>query len=175
MTVIYSDSRVKLDVKGDLLKLDTKIRRNLGQNMRRAMDGVKQQVVAATPALKAPLIRNGKVYRIPNVLKNAVSVRYSKNEAKDGNLGYFVNYKPLAGNKYRSFKTGNQYTRVLVRKSLRTSKKDNFNNPLDPYYWKFQEFGSKTNSPRRMLTGGDRGLAVAAQKTKDAIKRIIEQ
>jgi HK97 gp10 family phage protein len=65
------------------------------------------------PVLKATRVKSP--YRQPGTLKQAIRVRSSKRDRAAGDVGVFVNVKPLP----------------------RGSAK----NPRDPYYWRWQEFG----------------------------------
>ena len=72
-------------------------------------------------ALKAP-------YRKPRTVKQAIRVRTSKADRRAGNIGVFVNLKPLKGGSAK--------------------------NPKDPYYWRWQEFGwTPATGPRRGAAG----------------------
>lgn len=89
------------------------------------------RIVRDAAKLKAPelKVRDGKPlpkYRTPGTVKNAISVRTSKISRREGNVGVFVNVRPL--------------------KSGRGAK-----NPKDPFYWRWLEFGW---NPAGNSTGG---------------------
>lgn len=102
--------------------------------MRESMKLVRQDARAAAPTLAKPVLTGrGVPVRMPGTLKRAISVRTSKEEAKAGNVGMFVNVRPLLGNVFR----GRGPSKVLVKKSQRSKA-----NPRDPYYWRWIEFGT---------------------------------
>jgi hypothetical protein len=127
--------------------------------LRDSMKLVREDARANAPTLSRPVLDSrGAPIRLPGTVKRAISVRTSKADAKDGNVGVFVNVRPLAGNVYK--RAGGQ--RVLVRKSRRSAV-----NPRDPYYWRWLEFGRKGKAPARAF----KFLHSAA----DALPRAFEE
>ena len=135
-------------LKGLTSKLRASVLRNaLAAGAREVRDTAKRSapVLRAGTALKAP-------YRKPGTVRDAIRVRTSKAAKQAGDVGVFVNVKPLAGAKYRrvtkrSLFTGKKVrTRQLVKASDRGAK-----NPNDPFYWRFLEFGTKRMAPRSFL------------------------
>lgn len=119
------------------------------QMLRDSMKTVRESARAYAPVLQKPVDKNGYPRRLPGTLRRAISVRTSKVEAKAGNVGVFVNVRPLPGNVYR----GKGKARVLVKKS--SSHADN---PRDPYYWRWLEFGTqKRNSVKGRKVKDHRG------------------
>lgn len=102
-------------------------------------------VLRAGTALKAP-------YRKPGTVRDAIRVRTSKVAKRSGDVGVFVNVKPLPGNKYKRTTTRLPFTGkkvkkfVLVKRTERSAK-----NPNDPFYWRFLEFGTRRMSARPYL------------------------
>ena len=126
--------------------------------MRESMKIVRDDARATVPVLASPVIgKDGSPRRLPATVRKALSVRTSSQEARDGNVGVFVNVRPLKGNVYRGRGAG----RVLVRKS-----QSGADNPRDPYYWRWLEFGTAQrtsvksrsvkdhNGRRRWITSG---------------------
>lgn len=112
-------------------------------------------VLSIGRSLKAP-------YRKPGTVRDAIQVRTSKADRKAGNVGVFVNVRPLKGNKYkREVRTtlfgGKRTTWRLVKKSERGAK-----NPNDPFYWRFLEFGTRKMAARPFLQR-------AAERLPDAL------
>ena len=129
------DARVRgiADYKEALKSIVPKLRkRAVLEALREAGRVVQKEVRRNTPVL-ARATRT----RTPGTLRRAVSVRTSKVARQQGNIGVFVNVKPLPGNKYRNSRNVNtgKRTRILVKRSQRGSQ-----NPNDPFYWRFVNF-----------------------------------
>lgn len=144
--------------------------------MREAMMVVRQDARANAPRLAKPVLKNGVPVRLPGTLQKAISVRTSKAEEKAGNVGMYVNVRPLKGNTYKragSFinKNGNKQARyLLVKKSQRSA-----DNPRDPYYWRWIEFGTKD---RKTKSGKSRGSVRAfgfLHKAADSLQLAVDR
>jgi HK97 gp10 family phage protein len=73
------------------------------------------------------VVRRGRVVSLPGTVHDAISVRVSKNDAALGLVGVFINVRPARGlNRGR-------------------------NNPNDPFYWRFIEFGTSKMVKRPFL------------------------
>lgn len=187
-------SDVKVEIKG-LAEFKAKLstlpatlqRSKLREIMRDAMKIVRENARAKAPKLAAPVLRKGYPVRLPGTLRNAISVRTSKQEAKAGNVGVFVNVRPLPGNVYKrggSFvnKDGYRSKRyTLVKKSQRSA-----DNPRDPYYWRWIEFGTKARKtkagknlgavkPVKFLHGAADSLQVAADRLMQGMSEWVNQ
>lgn len=143
-------SEAKVTIKGlaefkaTMGQLPTKMQRSaLRPLMRDAMKLVRDDARASAPKLTAPVLKNGVPTRLPGTLRNAISVRTSKTEDKAGNVGVFVNVRPLKGNTYRGKGAG----KVLTKKSQRGA-----DNPRDPYFWRWIEFGTKARTSAKGKT-----------------------
>lgn len=152
-----SSSQPKVQIKGlnefraKMIQLPAQLqKKHMRTMMRDAMKLVRDDARANAPKLSAPVLKNGVPTRLPGTLRNAISVRTSKTEDKAGNVGVFVNVRPLPGNVYRSAGTKTNkdgYTSrryVLVKKSQRGE-----DNPRDPYFWRWIEFGTKARTSVR--------------------------
>jgi HK97 gp10 family phage protein len=108
------------------------LRRALAAGARRVQADAKQgvPVLSSTSAAKAP-------YRRPGTVRDAIRVRTSKEAKRDGDVGVFVNVKPL-------------------KKSQRSAR-----NPRDPFYWRFIEFGTKKYSTEGFLRPAAKQLGEA--------------
>jgi HK97 gp10 family phage protein len=124
------------DLKRELLAIAPKLRRRALRNALAAGARVfRDEARRRAPVLKlttlagASAVRRG--IRKPGTLRNAIRVRTSKLSTRRGDVGVFVNVKPLKGG--------------------------GANNPNDPYYWRWQEFGwnpanrSTTKASRRYV------------------------
>lgn len=101
--------------------------------LRDAANVIKRQAQINAPILKTP-----KANRKPGTVRRAISVRASKFARRDGNEGVYVSVRPLRG-----------------KRQIKLGKAGN-NNPNDPFYWQFVEFGTKPHviksSPRKAMT-----------------------
>lgn len=131
------------DLRAALAGIVPKLRvRALANALRAGARIVQKTARAATPVISpaAPAVRKG--YRKPGTVRKAISVRTSKIARRRGDVGIFVNVRPLPGAKYKSIKgLFGIKRRVQVRASKRGSK-----NPDDPFYWRFIEFGTKARA-----------------------------
>ena len=84
----------------------------------------------------APVLKGRAKYRTPGTLRDNIVVRTSKIARQRGEVGVFVGVRPLRG-KARVAKFG----------------KAGAQNPNDPYYWWWQEFGWVPTGPVRLRGG----------------------
>lgn len=132
------------DVRAELSAIPEKLRRRalrnaLAAGARIVRDSAKRS--APTIPITSLAVRQGK--RKPGTLRGAISVRTSKLARRRGDVGVFVNVKPAKGSK---------------------RGKDN---PDDPYYWRWVEFGTKFARPSPFLQS-------AASKLSDALGVFIK-
>lgn len=105
---------------------------------------VRDEARRRVPVLAQP-IRNraGQVIRKPGTVRNAISVRTSKDARRMGDVGVFVNVRPAQGARYRTVTQqrlgGLIKARTRVR--VRASKRGRYS-PDDPFFWRFIEFGT---------------------------------
>jgi len=106
------------ELKRKFADISTALRRRVLQRALR--EGAKEVLKTARNA--APVLSPANAmhapYRTPGTLRKAIRIRVSKASRKAGDVGVFVNVKPL---------------------KLGSAK-----NPKDPYYWRWVEFGHKT-------------------------------
>lgn len=78
---------------------------------------------------KAPVLKKSAAtaQRKPGTVRNAIKVRTSKQSRRNGDVGVFVNVKPLKTAQIRAFKAGGGGS--------------GYKNPDDPFYWRWLEFG----------------------------------
>lgn len=100
------------------------------------------RVVVAKAKQQAPVLKAPSKYRTPGLLKRRLVVRTSRESRRNGNLGVFINVKPAEKNKYSTSVTRigrvKIKTRRLVKKGTAGAK-----SRLDPFYWRFVEFGTR--------------------------------
>lgn len=156
------------DLKEALLGIAPKLRVRALRNALTAGARVVQKAArAAAPVLNplAPAVLKG--HRTSGLLRKQISVRTSKEARRQGNVGVFINVRPAKGAKFRTVTRGGVKSKQLVGVSRRGAK-----SPLDPYYWRFVNFGTKHMRGARFLEAG-------AEQLPEALKvfeqRIIPQ
>ncbi|HRE87341.1 MAG TPA: HK97 gp10 family phage protein, partial [Accumulibacter sp.] len=144
----------ELEVKGlDKLKaalqqMPDRIRkRAVGKALRAAGRVIRDEARARVPILSEPS-KN----RRPGVLKRAIAVRRSKIAARQRLVGVFINVRPL-----KSVLAG---TKSATRKAALGPV--GANNPNDPFYWRFIEFGTRKMRARPFLADAAKKLPQAA-------------
>jgi HK97 gp10 family phage protein len=133
---------------------------------------VQKAARAKTPALNASSLMVRKGWRASGTVKKAISVRTSKLSSRRGDVGVFVNVRPLPGAKYKTVKGlfGGQ-RRVLVKASQRGAK-----NPNDPFYWRWLNWGTKRGVRAvKFIEAGATKLPVALQVFIAKIGPAIEK
>jgi HK97 gp10 family phage protein len=123
------------------------LRNALAAGARLVRDDAKRRAPVLKAGSKAP-------YRKAGTVRDAIKVRTSKRDRKDGDVGVFVNVKPLKKEQIRSFKA--------------SGGGSGFKNPNDPYYWQWLEFG---RSQRSSSSARDR-VARVKRKGKVLVKGV---
>lgn len=95
------------------------------------------QVVQKASRAAAPVLATATPYRTKGLLRRRITVRVSKAARSAGDVGVFVNVKPL--------------------------KNGGAKNPLDPYYWRFAAFGTKAHTIKPKTA---KGLAFGGRVVK---------
>jgi HK97 gp10 family phage protein len=117
----------------------------------------------------APVMKPGRnVHRTPGLLKRSIVVRTSSDARRRGNVGVFVNVRPAKGAKYATETRTSFGRKVRVRRLLRASQRG-ARSKLDPFYWRFLEFGTKHIGKREFLTRAAAGLGQAARTFAAAV------
>jgi HK97 gp10 family phage protein len=91
-------------------------------------------VIRNAAKARAPVLQVATPRRKAGTVRNRISVRPSKFARQAGNEGVFVGVKPLRG-----------------KVDLRRFGKAGANNPNDPFYWRFLEFGTRKMRARPFL------------------------
>lgn len=99
--------------------------------LRAAAQVIRKEAIARAPVLDIQYIGNGR--RTPGLVRKSITVRRSKQNA----YGVYVGIKRLKGRKIAAFKKA-------------TGKKST-ENPDDPFYWWWLEFGTSNMAPRPFL------------------------
>ena len=135
------------------------------------------KVVLDEARARAPVLKTATPYRRAGTVKKAIKIRVSKMDKRQGNVGVFINVKPLTKAQIGKFK------------ATAGKKASGATNPNDPYYWRWLEFGHKivprsskgnptTLKQRRMAATGRVAarpfLRPAADKLEEA-KRVFER
>ena len=145
-------------LKAELLKLAPELRKGPARRALRAGAApVLERAITETPVLSASIFRRGKMIRRAGTLRRALKIRGSKDAAKNGDVGVFVNIKPLDRNAVSEFK-------------LATGRRGS-ENPDDPFYWRWVHFATRRNkNPKAFLT-----IAGNATLQQKSLPIIIEK
>lgn len=111
--------------------------------LRNALAAGAREVRNAAQA-RAPVLKKPDPRRTAGTLRNAIKVRTSKEAKRDGNVGVFVNVKPLK--------------RAQIAKFKAASGRKAADNPNDPFYW-------------RWVNWGRQGRAAVAAREKASVMR----
>lgn len=121
---------VKLDGLDDLNRAIKELTGDLRRKVARAAlrDAAKPIQRAAVAA--APVLKGEHPYRLPGTLKRSILVKASKRfNGRDGEVGVYI----------------------AVRKRKGLGGKAGARNPFDPFYWRFQEFGTRKMAARPFM------------------------
>lgn len=111
------------ELRAQLKALPDKLRRRALRNALAA----GARVVRDESQRRAPVLRESDPRRTAGTVRNAIRVRTSKQARQAGDVGVFVNVRPLTGKQITSFKAA--------------SGRKGAANPNDPFYWRWLEFG----------------------------------
>lgn len=127
-------------LRSELLKLAPELRKGPARRALRAgAKPVLERAVQETPILSASIFRRGKMIRRIGTLRRALKIRGSKDATRNGDVGVFVNIKPLERSAISEFK-------------LNTGREGS-ENPDDPFYWRWVHFATRKNkNPKPFLT-----------------------
>lgn len=121
-------------LKASLNSLPDKLRKKvLMSALRKGAAVVRKAARDATPVLQTPT-----PYRTKGLLRKKLSVRVSRVSKAAGNVGVFVNIKPAEGTQYTKHNILGVKYKTVKRVSQRGAR-----SPLDPFYWRFVNFGTK--------------------------------
>lgn len=153
-----------------LAALPDKIKRQaLAKALRQSGSVIKDEARRGAPVLdltkrgNLSAVRRG--VRKPGTLKNAIVVRVSKAAKRGGDVGVFINVRPANGTVYRAATASVGGAKGKARYVAKASQRG-ANSPNDPYYWRFQEFGTKHKS-------GKGFLQKAANKIGEALEVFV--
>ena len=144
---------VKIEGIDDLKRILSEIPRQLRNKHLVSALRKSAKVIRDEAKRLAPVLTTKTKYRNIGTVKNAIKTRVSKQSRRDGNVGVFVNVKPLSSDKISFFK---------VSRAAMGMRWGGWANPNDPYYWRWLEFGRKIVSRDKSLTGG--GITVYKQR-----------
>lgn len=150
------------DLRNELRGVVPKLRVRALRNALAAGARVVQRAARAdTPVIAAgaPAVRAG--HRKPGTVRRAISVRTSKEARRAGDVGVFVNVRPLKRRAIAKFKA------AAAGKGGRVGGQYN---PDDPYYWMWLQFGRKA----RGASGGKERVA-RIRVTRNGQRVILRQ
>ena len=119
-------------------------------------------------SLKAP-------YRKPGTVRDAIRVRTSKRDRKEGNVGVFVNVRPLPGNKYTRTTVNSLFRGQVHGWALKKKSERGAHNPNDPFYWRFLEFGTRKMGAKPFLQPAISRLPQALAIFEDVLGKWLQK
>lgn len=141
-------------LKAALNGLPDKLRKKvLLSALRKGAAIVRKAARDATPVLQETV-----PYRTKGLLRKRLMVRVSRESKAQGNVGVFVNVRPAEGTKYVKHNILGAKYRTVKRASQRGAR-----SPLDPFYWRFVEFGTKKMRGRNFMQAGANALPQALE------------
>jgi HK97 gp10 family phage protein len=135
------------NLKTNLQGLPEKLRRKVLVKALKA--GAKVVLQAARQAV--PVLATASPYRTPGLVKKRLTVRTSKAARQAGMVGVFVNVKPAEGAKYRTTSVRRVAGLKITERKLKKASQRGAKSKLDPYYWRWLEFGTKKMTARPFL------------------------
>lgn len=122
----------------------------------------------------APVLSKSVPYRTAGLVRKSIVVRTSKAAKQAGDVGVFINVRPAKGAKFKTINgsvLGLKISqRVQTRASLRGAR-----SPVDPFYWRFLEFGTAKMAARPFLRPAARQLSIALPVIQATLKRWVEK
>lgn len=124
----------------ELQKLAPEMRRGPGRRaLVKGAEPVLARAIVETPELSRDVYKRGRLVRRKGTLRRALKIRSSKDVNKTGDVGVFVNIKPLTKGAIADFKAA--------------TGRGGGDNPDDPFYWRWVHFATKRNkNPKPFLT-----------------------
>jgi HK97 gp10 family phage protein len=156
-------------LKASLNSLPDKLRKKvLMSALRKGAAVVRKAARDATPVLQTPT-----PYRTKGLLRKKLSVRVSRVSKAAGNVGVFVNIKPAEGTQYTKHNILGVKYKTVKRVSQRGAR-----SPLDPFYWRFVNFGTKKRNrlpAAKFLEAGAAALPQALEIFEREVVPAIEK
>jgi len=150
-------------LKAALSGLPDKLRKKvLLSALRKGAAVVRKAARDATPSLDAST-----PYRTKGLLKKRLTVRVSRESKSHGNVGVFVNIKPAAGTQYTKHNILGIRYKTVKRASQRGAL-----SPLDPFYWRFVNFGTKKRNKIKAAEFLEAGAAMLSD-ARDIFEREV--
>lgn len=145
------------ELRAQLMALPDKLRR---QALRNAL-AAGARLVRDEARQRAPVLQKPDPRRKPGTVRNAIRVRTSKRDKAEGNVGVFVNVKPLSKKQVQDFKAA--------------TRKGGGKNPDDPFYWRWLEFGRQGRArreARRALSLGTVKGRLRVLRSRKALRAV---
>lgn len=156
-------------LKASLNSLPDKLRKKvLMSALRKGAAVVRKAARDATPVLQTPT-----PYRTKGLLRKKLSVRVSRVSKAAGNVGVFVNIKPAEVTQYTKHNILGVKYKTVKRVSQRGAR-----SPLDPFYWRFVNFGTKKRNrlpAAKFLEAGAAALPQALEIFEREVVPAIEK
>lgn len=120
----------------------------------------------------APVLSKAVPYRTPGLVRKSIVVRTSKTAKQAGDVGVFINVRPAKGAKFKTVTSRVVGLKVRQRVQTRGGQRG-AKSPLDPFYWRFLEFGTAKMSARSFLRPAARQLSIAVPVIRSALANWV--
>jgi HK97 gp10 family phage protein len=146
---------VKLQGIDDLKRAVAELTRDLRRKVVRSALRDAAGPIARAAKAAAPVLKKDHPYRLPGTLRKSIITKASKQfNGQHGEIGVFI----------------------AVRKRKGLGGKAGARNPFDPFYWRFQEFGTAKQSARPFMEPAFNANAPRAIKIfQDRLKTRIDK
>jgi HK97 gp10 family phage protein len=122
----------------------------------------------------APVLQQPSPYRTAGLLRRSLVVRTSKRDRLMGNVGVFINVRPAKGARFKTTTRKVFGVKIKTRRQTRASQRG-AKSRLDPFYWRFVEFGTRQMPARKFLQGSAAQLPAALNIFKTQVGRWIDK
>lgn len=140
MAVDVSNSTVKIQGFDELARKLRAIPDAMRKKVVRNALAAGGRLVRDAARREAPVLAQETPYRTPGLLRRSIVVRTSKRDRLMGNVGVFINVRPAKGAKFKTTTRKVFGVKVKSSRMVRASQRG-AKSKLDPFYWRFQEFG----------------------------------
>lgn len=143
------------------------LRKSLAAGGRLVRDDARRRAPVLVNAAAAP-------YRTPGLVRRSIVVRTSKHARQAGDVGVFINVRPAKGAKVRTTTRRVLGLKLRTRTQVRATQRG-AQSKLDPFYWRFLEFGTRKMPARPFLVPAAQKLPAALEVITRDLRRWVDR